>query len=47
MESGEGSIGTVDLETGKYEQVAFYDQKTDNLTWITPKYGDVPDKVRS
>ena len=33
------------LQDGKYEKVAFYDQKTDNLTWITPRYGTVPDKV--
>ena len=25
--------------------VAFYDQKTDNLSWVVPKYGSVPDKV--
>lgn len=33
------------LQAGKYEVVAFYDQRTDNLTWIPPKYGQVPDKV--
>ncbi|CAB4065790.1 GABBR [Lepeophtheirus salmonis] len=27
------------LQKGKYEVVGFYDQKTDNLTWLIPKYG--------
>lgn len=33
------------LQDGTYVVAAFYDQKTDNLTWITPRYGNVPDKV--
>lgn len=33
------------LQDAVYEVVAFYDQKTDNMSWVNPRYGNIEDKV--